>query len=173
MALQPESLAESKSTTFAVSETRLREEGIQSRTIAASPEELFEAVSDFRSYPIWTGNVRDVEVLESGPDGQPTCVKYTSGALGFTAEYTLEYEFDPPLEMRWILREGRIRGPLVKADIRHLDGYYRFNSIDSESTKVTYKVSAELSIPLGPLRKKAEHVIVSSALKELQGYVES
>lgn len=171
-ALRPDSLSQPELTRFPASETHLREEGIQSRTIAATPEELFEAVSDFRSYPIWTGNVREVEVLESRPDGQPTCVRYTSGALGFTAEYTLKYEFDPPREMRWVLREGRISGPLVKAEIRHLDGFYRFDSVDSRSTKVTYKVSAELSIPLGPLRKKAENVIVSSALKELQGYVE-
>lgn len=146
---------------------------MQSRTVAASPEELFEAVSDFRSYPAWTGNVREVEVLESRSDGQPTCVKYTSGALGFTAEYTLEYEFDPPREMRWVLREGKITGPLLRADIKHLDGFYRFDSLDKNLTKVTYKVSAELSIPLGPLRKRAENVIVSSALKELQGYVEA
>lgn len=154
-------------------ETDLREEGIQSRVIAASPEALFEAVSDFRSYPIWTGNVREVEILSSRPDGQPTCVRYVSGAIGFTAKYTLEYQFDPPFEMSWVLKEGSLSGPLVKAEIRHLDGYYRFEAVDDDSTEVTYKVSAELSLPLGPLRKRAEHVIVSSALKELQRYVES
>lgn len=138
----------------------------------APPEIIFEAITDFQSYPAWTANVKRVEILSIGADGRPDMVRYLAGALGFTAEYTLEYEFDPPREMRWVLVDGRLRGPLIRADIRHLDGSYQFERLENGRTLVTYSISAELSVPLGPLRRKAEQVIVTSALKELQEYVE-
>lgn len=150
----------------------MREEGLRSRDINVPPEVLFEAISDFKSYPVWTANVREVEVLGHDDEGRANLVRYTSGGIGFTAKYTLEYEFDPPRKMSWVLTEGDISSRLLKATIKHLDGYYQFDELEGGRTHASYKISAELSIPLGPLRTRAENVIVNAALKELQHYVE-
>lgn len=151
----------------------MREEGLKSRDINVRPEVLFEAISDFASYPIWTANVTKVEILGHDPEGRANLARYTSRAIGFTATYTLKYEFDPPNRMSWELTDGKISSRLLKAAIKHLDGYYQFDELGSDSTHASYKISAELSIPLGPLRSRAEDVIVNAALKELQEYVES
>lgn len=151
----------------------MREEGVRSREINVPPSVIYEAITDFPSYPVWTANVRKVEVLEKDDEGRPFVVRYTAGALGIKAVYTLRYEFDPPRKLSWVLTEGRLSSPLLKASIRHLDGHYQFDELEGGRTLATYRISAELSIPLGPLRSRAEDVIVNSALKELQEYVES
>jgi hypothetical protein len=45
---------------------------------------------------------------------------------------------------------------------------------DGDQTDVTYSLTIELAIPmLGALRRKAERVVMDTALKELKKYVEA
>ena len=62
---------------------------------------------------------------------------------------------------------------LVKATVlRAMDGSYTLAS-DKASTKVTYRLAVDLTIPvLGLLKRKAEKAIVDTALKELKKRVE-
>jgi hypothetical protein len=57
--------------------------------------------------------------------------------------------------------------------LRGLDGSYVLQP-DGSGTKVTYQLAVDLSIPMiGMLRRKAEKVIIDTALKGLRKRVES
>jgi hypothetical protein len=54
-----------------------------------------------------------------------------------------------------------------------MDGAYELDGRDG-STEVTYRLAVEISIPMiGMLRRKAEKVIIDTALKGLKKRVES
>jgi hypothetical protein len=56
---------------------------------------------------------------------------------------------------------------------RKLDGSYQL-APRGDATEVTYRLAVELSIPMiGMLRRRAEKVIIDSALKGLKERVES
>ena len=55
-----------------------------------------------------------------------------------------------------------------------MDGSYSLDAVDAGRTRVTYQLSVELKLPLlGMLKRKAEKVIVDTALKGLKRRVES
>lgn len=49
--------------------------GSAQTTVAATPEACFELVAAVDHYPGWNPAVRDVDVLQSNPDGRPTRVR--------------------------------------------------------------------------------------------------
>jgi hypothetical protein len=55
-----------------------------------------------------------------------------------------------------------------------MDGAYILDPIDDAQTRVTYQLSVDVSIPLlGMLKRKAEKVIIDTALKGLKKQVEA
>ena len=57
--------------------------------------------------------------------------------------------------------------------LKAMDGAYELDDRDG-STEVTYRLAVEISIPMiGMLRRKAEKVIIDTALKGLKKRVES
>jgi hypothetical protein len=54
-----------------------------------------------------------------------------------------------------------------------LDGSYTLEELDDGSTEVTYELTVDIAIPmLGLMKRKAEKVIIGTALKELKKRVE-
>ena len=80
--------------------------------------------------------------------------------------YTLDYVWAPDgRSVSWTLVKGQIQ----KAQ----DGCYALAS-DDEGTTVTYSLAVDLNIPMiGMLRRKAEKVIIDTALKGLKRRVEA
>ena len=67
--------------------------------------------------------------------------------------------------MQWNLVEGRM--------LKAMEGAYELRP-SGEGTEVTYRLAVEVSIPMiGMLRRKAEKVIIDTALKGLKKRVES
>jgi hypothetical protein len=55
-----------------------------------------------------------------------------------------------------------------------MDGAYELTALGDQSTRVTYRLAVEVSVPIiGMLRRKAEKVIIDTALKGLRRRVES
>jgi hypothetical protein len=85
----------------------------------------------------------------------------------FKDAYTLAYEWAPDgMSVRWHLVKGQIQ--------RAQHGSYVLAPADGQgSTVVTYTLSVELNIPMiGMLRRKAEKIIIDTALRELKRRVE-
>jgi uncharacterized protein YndB with AHSA1/START domain len=134
--------------------------------IAAPPERVMAVIADFEAYPQWADQVKTVEVLETGDGGRAERVRFTMDAGPIKDSYTLDYSWAPDgLSVRWHLVKGQIQ----KAQ----EGSYALAHA-GEATTVTYSLAVDLNIPMiGMLRRKAEKVIIDTALKGLKRRVES
>jgi ribosome-associated toxin RatA of RatAB toxin-antitoxin module len=134
-------------------------------TISAPPEQVMAVIADFESYPQWADQVRDVEVLDAGSGGRAERVKFSMDAGAIKDTYTLDYD--------WASDDRSVTWQLVKGGIQKAqDGSYELVA-DGDQTTVTYKLSVEVNFPMiGMLRRKAEKVIIDTALKGLKRRVE-
>jgi ribosome-associated toxin RatA of RatAB toxin-antitoxin module len=142
------------------------DESTQSIVIDASPERILAVIADFPAYPEWANGVKEIEVLSAGADGRAEEVRFTLDAGPIKDVYTLAYQWAADgLQVSWTL----VKGQMQKAQ----QGSYTLSPAGGQ-TKVTYTLSVQLAIPLlGLLRRKAEKVIMDTALKELKRRVES
>jgi uncharacterized membrane protein len=129
--------------------------------IEAPPQRCYEVAVDFERYPEWAKDVKQVDVLERDDENRGARVEYRAAALGRSTRYVLEYDYaEAPAAFSWKLVEGDM--------LRQLDGRYGFEP-DSEGTRVSYKLTADPSIPLpGFIKRRAASKIIGTALKELK-----
>jgi uncharacterized membrane protein len=135
-------------------------------TIAAPPERVMAVIADFAAYPEWAEQINAVEVLAPGSAGRAERVRFTMDAGAIKDSYTLDYTWAPDgRSVSWTLVKGQIQ----KAQ----DGSYALAG-RGDSTTVTYSLAVDLNIPMiGMLRRKAEKVIIDTALKGLKRRVEA
>ena len=140
------------------------EQTTSSIVIDATPEQVMAVIVDFEDYPAWVQGMKKVEVVERGADGRAEKVHFDLDA-GIKDAYTLAYDYTDPLTLRWHLVDGKL--------LRSMDGSYELAESGS-GTQVTYRLAVDLAIPMiGMLRRKAEKVIIDTALKGLKKRVES
>ncbi|WP_026876965.1 SRPBCC family protein [Jiangella gansuensis] len=134
--------------------------------VAANPADIMAVIADLEFYPEWTASVREVEVLTTEPaSGRPATAKFVLDAGPIKDRYTLSYEWDGDDEVRWNLVEGGL--------IKQLEGSYALRAGAGGGTEVTYQLTVDVAIPmLGLMKRKAEKVIIDTALKELKKRVE-
>ena len=137
-----------------------------STTVAGTIERCFAVLNDFEAYPQWAGAVKRAEVLGRLPDGRAELVHYQLDAGPIKDEYTLRYDWSAvPAVLRWELVEGQM--------LRTLVGSYALAEGQGGHTDVTYHLALDVKIPLlGMIKRKAEKVIIDTALKELKKRVE-
>jgi len=143
----------------------MADESTQSITIDASPAAVMAVIADFGAYPQWAASVKSCEVTVPGPDGRAQQVAFKIDAGGIRDEYELAYSWQDDQQVSWRL----VRGQMQKAQ----RGSYTLRPTGA-GTDVTYNLSVDLAIPmLGMLKRKAEKMIMDTALKELKKRVES
>lgn len=135
-------------------------------TIAAAPAEVMGVIADFEAYPGWTGAVKQVDVRSTGPGGRAKEVWFDLDAGAIKDQYALAYTWKGDREVRWSLVEAE---QIVKS----MDGAYLLGDNGDGTTTVTYQLAVDVKIPmLGMIKRKAEKVIIDTALKELKRKVE-
>lgn len=144
----------------------MADESTQSIVIDAEPAAIMAVIADFDNYPVWTGSVKRAEVLEQGPDGRAGRVAFRLDAGVVRDEYELSYTWYGDERVEWTLQRGQL--------MREQDGSYTLVPLGPGRTEVTYSLRVELAIPmLGMLKRKAERVVMDTALRELKKQVES
>ncbi|WP_199443325.1 SRPBCC family protein [Umezawaea beigongshangensis] len=142
----------------------MADESTQSITIDAAPERILAVIADFDAYPEWANGVKRTEVLETGEDGRAAQVRFNIDQGPIKDEYVLAYEWVPD-GVRWSLVKGNMQ--------KSQHGSYRLVPGGS-GTEVTYTLSVQLVVPMiGLFRRKAEKMIMDTALKELKRRVEN
>jgi hypothetical protein len=143
----------------------MADQSTQSILIDAPPAAIMAVIGDFAAYPLWAGSVKATEVLSTGADGRPAQVKFMLDAGPIKDEYVLDYTWSGDERVDWNL----VRANMQKSQ----QGSYVLVPRGG-STEVTYHLAVDLVIPmLGMLKRKAEKVIMDTALKELKKRVES
>jgi ribosome-associated toxin RatA of RatAB toxin-antitoxin module len=144
----------------------MADQSTQSITVAAPPADVMAVIADFPSYPEWVAAAKQVDVLESGPDGRGRRVHFVLDAGAVKDDYVLQYTWDGDRQVSWQLVQGQMQ--------KRQEGSYTLVETAPGSTEVTYAIAIDLSIPmLGMIKRKAEKVILDTALKELKKRVES
>jgi len=122
-------------------------------------------ISDFDAYPSWAQGVKRAEVVAEGDDGRAQRVYFELDASPIKDAYTLQYDWHGDSSVHWTLAEGKM--------LKAMDGSYELDD-RGKSTEVTYRLAVDISIPMiGMLKRKAEKVIIDTALKGLKKRVES
>ena len=132
--------------------------------IAAPPEQVLAVIADIESYPEWTGQIKSASVVEAGPDGKPAQARFVMDAGVLKDEYVLEYDWNAS-GVAWHLVGA---SAVQKSQV----GSYAL-APRADGTEVTYSLSVDIAMPmLGMFKRKAEKMIMDSALKELKKRVE-
>ncbi len=144
----------------------MADQSTQSITVAAPPADVMAVIADFPSYPEWVAAAKQVDVLEAGADGRARRVHFVLDAGAIKDDYVLEYTWDGDRRVSWNLVKGQMQ--------KRQEGSYTLTETAPGTTDVTYAIAIDLSIPmLGMIKRKAEKVILDTALKELKKRVES
>ena len=143
----------------------MADQSTQSITVAAPPADVMAVIADFPSYPEWVAAAKQVDVLETGPDGRARRVHFVLDAGAVGDDYVLEYTWDGDRRVSWQLVQSQMQ--------KRQEGSYTLRGTTPGTTEVTYAISIDLSIPmLGMIKRKGEKVILDTALKELKKRVE-
>jgi polyketide cyclase/dehydrase/lipid transport protein len=138
-----------------------------SRTIVdASRASVMAVIADFAAYPEWASAVKSAEVIEQEPDGRARRVKFILDAGVIRDTYVLVYDWDAAgTRVSWHLDE---RTAVLSA----MTGSYVLSDRDV-GTEVVYELTVGVRIPmLGMVKRRAEKMIIDTALKGLRKRVE-
>ena len=143
----------------------MADQSTQSITIDAPAADVMAVIADFPAYPQWVASAKQVEVLETGDDGRARQVHFVLDAGAVKDDYVLEYVWEGDRKVSWSLVKGQMQ--------KRQEGSYTLEETAGR-TEVTYRITIDLTIPmLGMIKRKAEKVILDTALKELKKRVES
>ena len=139
---------------------------MSSIVVHAEPPAVMAVIGDFTAYPEWAQGVKQADVVKTGSDGRAEEVYFELDASPIKDEYTLAYDWDDDRAVSWHL----VHGKMLKA----MDGSYQLDGRPDGTTEVTYRLAVDISIPMiGMLKRKAEKVIIDTALRGLKRRVES
>lgn len=132
--------------------------------INAPAGEVLDIIADLEAYPQWAKEIKQVEVLTEDGDGWPDRARFTLDAGAIKDTYTLDYTWDVTEDgtgvVSWVLVEGNV--------LKAMDGSYELRA-EGEGTSVTYHLMVDVKIPmLGMIKRKAEKIIVDTALRDLK-----
>ncbi|HEY5879762.1 MAG TPA: SRPBCC family protein [Nakamurella sp.] len=138
----------------------------QSITVTAEPAAIMDVIADFTAYPEWAGAVKSVNVTVPGEDRRAKQVRFSMDAGLLKDTYELAYTWAADgMGVSWTLVSGQLQ--------KSQEGSYLLKTTP-KGTEVTYTLAVDLAVPMiGVLRRKAERVILDTALKELKKRVEA
>ena len=143
----------------------MADQASSSITVNADKSAVMAVIADFDAYPQWASMIKKVTVDETGEDGRGTQVTFVLDAGVLKDEYTLAYDWSGDDRVDWHLVKGKA--------LKSQQGSYELTD-KGGSTEVVYRLAVDLNIPmLGMFKRKAEKVIIDTALKGLKKRVEA
>ncbi|MFW3170741.1 SRPBCC family protein [Geodermatophilus sp. CPCC 206100] len=144
----------------------MADQSTQSITVEAPASDVMAVIADFPAYPQWVAAAKTVEVVEAGPDGRARQVRFVIDATVLSDDYVLQYTWDGDRHVSWSLVQSKL--------MKRQDGSYTLTEIAPGRTQVTYAIAVDVNMPMiGMLKRRAEKVILDTALKELKKRVEA
>lgn len=145
----------------------MAEQTESSIVIDASPAAIMAVIADLPAYPEWSDGITKVVVLSVfEDDNRPADAHFSLSSGAIKDDYDLEYDWDGDAKVSWTLTNGDM--------LTAMDGSYELTDNGDGSTTVNYRLAVDIKIPMiGMIKRKAERVIVDTALKGLKKRVES
>jgi ribosome-associated toxin RatA of RatAB toxin-antitoxin module len=131
-------------------------------TVEAPIERVWNTILDVERYPESMETVRYVRVVDERGD---TCRRVAWSVLlkGSILEWEEEEEIDPAARL--------VVFKQLQGDLEHFDGDWRLEDLGSERTKVLFKVSFEIGIPMlaEMLNPVAQRSLRENSIEMLRG----
>jgi uncharacterized membrane protein len=128
--------------------------------IDAPASTIMDVIADLPVYPEWSDGITEVTVLEEGSDGRPLRARFNLESGPIRDTYELLYDWDGDHRVSWQLTSGDM--------LTGMDGTYLLDE-NGGATTVHYRLAVDVKIPMiGMIKRKAERVIVDTALKGLK-----
>ncbi|HET9516088.1 MAG TPA: SRPBCC family protein [Actinoplanes sp.] len=141
---------------------------MQSILIQAPTDRVAAVICDFAAYPQWAEAMKQVTVVEQDENGYAGRVRFVIDAGVMADDYTLAYAYAEDLSRI----EWHLVAPSKMQKVQN--GAYDLADNGDGTCTVTYTLEVELLIGmLGMFRRKAEKMIMDTALKQLKRRVES
>jgi ribosome-associated toxin RatA of RatAB toxin-antitoxin module len=133
--------------------------------VAGTPQQCFDALTDFETYPQWQDAVKECEVQSRHPDGRGRRVAFRIDARVKTISYTLDYRYEEPHLMEWDFVEG---------DVRDIDGEFVLEDMGDGTTLATYalRIDAGMWMP-GKIASLLNDQVMQRSVDDLKARVES
>ena len=134
--------------------------------IEATPAQVMAVIADIGAYPRWSEGITEAKVLAVYDDDQrPADARFSVSSGPVKDTYELEYDWAGDERVTWHLTKGDM--------VTAMDGMYQLTP-HGAATTVLYRLAVDVKIPmLGMIKRKAEKVIIDTALKGLKERVES
>ena len=160
--LRPEQvLSEPRSTNAEIAHTPTR----ASTLVDGSVAHVMRVIAEVNAYPRWVQGIRWADVLTWTRSGHPSKVRMLVGPAGDADERVYSYHWPSVREVTWSLDSSK--------SLRSLHAAFLLTPIASQRTLVTYELSLETKLQLvGPLRRRAELVMINRMLPGLKHRVE-
>jgi uncharacterized membrane protein len=136
----------------------------QQIVVGGSPQECFDALLAYDSFPDWQRAVKSAEVLTTDGDGRGKDVSFEIDAKVKTINYTLRYSYEAPHRISWDYVEG---------DIKDVDGEMVLEDMGDGTTLVTYSLALDPGVWLpGPIQKVLRDQVMKGSVEDLKQRVE-
>jgi carbon monoxide dehydrogenase subunit G len=138
--------------------------GEQSVRIEAPPEQCFDAIVDYESFPEWQDAVISTDVLERYRDGLGKVVEVHVDAKFRRVRYRLHYHYDRPNRVWWDFVEGD--------GVQDVEGEYSFEPSDG-GTLATYRLGIDAGVPIpGLIARRLNAGVMRRSVEDLRRRVE-
>jgi uncharacterized membrane protein len=136
----------------------------QQVVVEGTPQECFDALVDYESFPDWQRAVRMVDVVTRDPAGRGEEVAFEIDAKVKTIHYTLRYAYEPPHRITWDYVDG---------DVKDVDGEMVLEDRGDGTTLATYSLALDPGVWLpGPVRKVLTDQVMKGSVEDLKKRVE-
>lgn len=146
-------------------------ESTRSSIVVNAPAgDVLDIIADLEAYPEWIKEFKSVEILTEDGDGWPDTASFRLDAGPIQDTYTLDYTWDVDEAGQGVASWNLLEASVLTA----MDGSYTLTSTADGGTEVVYELTVDVKVPmLGMLKRKAEKVIVDSALRDLKKRAEA
>jgi uncharacterized membrane protein len=110
--------------------------------IDAPIERCFGIAADIDNAVGWQRSLKDVEVLERGPDRRAVLVETESDAKVKSVRSRLRFSYDEPTRIDWVQEKG---------ETKSLNGWWEFEDLGGGRTRAAYGLESDPGRVLGLL----------------------
>jgi len=138
----------------------------KSLVINASPQDCYDAICDFESYPSWQKLIQSVKVIEYDDQKRPEVVEFWLDAILKKVKFVNKYEYFPEdFIMSWKAANG---------DIKTNEGSYVFKKLREGKTNAIFSLHIELGF-YAPKRilDYMNNISMRNSIRALKEIVES
>ncbi len=133
--------------------------------VDGTPQECFDALTAFETYPEWQNAVKECEVESRDDEGRARRVTFDIDAKLKTVSYTLDYSYEEPHLLSW---------QYVNGDVKDVDGEFILEDQGDGTTLATYSLRLDAGVWLpGPISSMLTDGVMQRSVEDLKARVEA